>query len=216
MFGHYNIKFKDNSEFRLSGEDYFGDRVEFSRSHNASLLRFALEICEKGRPQSLYSSYEDKMIIFDSDKEFDEWYLKNQSPIIDFGFSDVKTIKEFDIEINKRIKIIKNIFIEEIRKLRIYAFYDRYYYERYNKLFKELKISLKSIEVLMSKNLFDLDKLKKLKVLFESPFLEIKGKESLEFYNKTWKKTISQEEMRKLIEAHYALFMEKINGQSKS
>ncbi len=210
MFGHYNIKFKDTSEFKLHGSDFFGDRIEFSRHHNENLLHFSLEVCNKGRPARLYTSYEDKILTFNSDTEFDEWYLKNQSRNLDFGFSDVKTIEELNIEVNKRIEVIKTIFIEDLEDLQSGELYFRYYYERYNRLLKEVKISLKSIDVLLSKHQFDEEKLKKFHLLFQSPLLEIEGKKSLAFYNKTTEKTISKKEMIQLIKTHYSLFIKKI------
>ena len=217
MFGHFVAKFQDGLEFRLFGQDYFGDRVEFNRHHHENLAEFSLEVCARKRPIFVYSSYEEKVIEFNANEEFDAWYKEYQSPFVDFGFSDLTTIEKIEKEVMERAKAIDKLFIEGIDFLQITSTEPlfRHYYRRYNELIRASKMGVKSLEVLLTNSSLDRGELEKFKEVFASPLLKIDEYETLEFYTRTAEKTISTEEMTELLLKHHKLFQQKFYGDEK-
>ena len=74
----YNAIFKDGSTFKLFGEDYFNDRVEFNRVHRSSVKEFLKLIEKNEKPISIINLYDNTQIDFLSSDEFDEWFKKHQ------------------------------------------------------------------------------------------------------------------------------------------
>ncbi len=152
MYGHYNIRFQDGSTFRLHGEDYFGDRVEFSRDHERTLVAFSLEVCKKGIPVSVYSSYEDKVIEFHfHNNPFEVWYLKNQSYDLDFGFADISGMANIFFEAKKRIELMIVLLEHELYNLKTFSFNRWKLMSGYRNIIKQTQLSLCSLKQIKQK-----------------------------------------------------------------
>ena len=74
----YNAIFKDGSTFKLFGEEYFNDRVEFNRVHRSSVKEFLKLIEKNEKPISIINLYDNTQIDFLSNDEFYAWFKKHQ------------------------------------------------------------------------------------------------------------------------------------------
>lgn len=80
----FKVTFADNSTFTLFGEEYFADKAIFFKAHQSNLEWFQKVVKEKGRPVKVRDIQENVSMLFESEKDFDAWYVENQSKTIDF------------------------------------------------------------------------------------------------------------------------------------
>ncbi|MFC5048827.1 hypothetical protein [Aquimarina hainanensis] len=91
-------------------------------------------------------------ILFSSDKEFDDWYTKNQSRDFDFGFSDLTNESEIINETKIRMNQILNFLKDELSKLEKSSLDPWRIDGGYKELEKKLIVAQNSIEVIESRN----------------------------------------------------------------
>jgi hypothetical protein len=148
----YKTIFTDNTEHFLFGEEFFSDTAVRNRVHHTNLIDFSIVVCEKGRPIEVFDSIKNEQIKFESTAHFDNWFYKNQSSIMDFGFSDLSKIEEIIQEGHKRVNIMLDYFDEELIKLEQSTFDPWRIDGGYKELEKISKLGITSMNILQSKN----------------------------------------------------------------
>tara|TARA_B100000963_G_C22415679_1_gene575323 strand:- start:121 stop:756 length:636 start_codon:yes stop_codon:yes gene_type:complete len=148
----YKAIFKDKSQHSLFGEEYFADKRVFWVSHQSNLLGFSVDVCKKGRPIKIFDSTNQTEIIFNNDRDFDDWFTKNQSSDFDFGFSCLTNESEIIDELKKRINQILYFLKEELSILETSVLNPWRIDGGYKELEKKLVLAQNSIELIESKN----------------------------------------------------------------
>lgn len=148
----YKVIFKDKSECSLLGEEYFNDKRIFWISHQSKLISFSEDVCRKGRPVKVIDSMNQNEVLFSNDQEFDDWYTKNQSRDLDFGFSHLTKESEIVTEAKTRINQILDFLKDELATLQENTLNPWRIDGGYKELEKKLIVAQTSIEVIESRN----------------------------------------------------------------
>ena len=107
----------DETTFSLNGEEFFGDKPVFYRVHQSHLVSFSVAVCQKGEPIEVEDRNIGITTKFRTKQDFKEWFTKNQSRDIDFGFSDLSEKNIIVLEVLKRLSEIEILLIEELQIL---------------------------------------------------------------------------------------------------
>ncbi|MGD1840582.1 MAG: hypothetical protein ACFB0B_06745 [Thermonemataceae bacterium] len=125
-----------------------------------------------------------KEIIFEDAAAFDDWYLKNQSRDLDFGFSHLTKEAEIVTEAKRRINQLLDFLQTELATLQKQPFNSWRIDGGYKALEKGLKLANCSMEMIASKNTQLEDSLvfQKLKRIFNSPLaIKVEGCDIISF-----------------------------------
>lgn len=79
MFDYrHSILFKNSEAIYLYGEDYFGDKSTFWKSHQSTLKSLCEKVCLVGFPITITDLKTESVSEIQTKQEFDNWISTNQ------------------------------------------------------------------------------------------------------------------------------------------
>lgn len=175
----YIAEFIDGTQFNLFDSTYFNDKAIFNLTHQLNLTNFSVEIIEKGIPRKISDEITKVKTEFQNKQSFEIWFKRNQSTVFDFGFADITEKNKIEDECIRRIDLIIDFLEEEILLLKTTSVFSPWRINGgYIKLENLVLTSLKSIEVLESKNT---KVLKKTKQIFETLKINTEGNDLISY-----------------------------------